>query len=238
MSGSRWFPAITAAFATCLVVSNIIAVKLLTIGPLVLPAGVIIFPVAYIFGDILTEVYGFSRARQAIWIGFICNLIAVVAIWLAGILPSAPFWTTGSYDTVEEAQQAYDAILGFAPRLLIASFLAYLVGEFLNSYVMARMKVWTEGKLLWTRTIGSTLAGQLADSLIFISVAFAGTMVAVDLFQVVLSQWLFKSAYEIIVTPATYWVVNTLKRVERVDVYDVHTDFNPFKVRVEGSIGE
>ncbi len=233
MPASRWYPAITAAFATSLVISNIIAVKLITFGPLTLPAAVIIFPVAYIFGDILTEVYGYSRARRAIWIGFSCNLIAVIAIWLAGLLPAAPFWTANTYDTVEEAQQAYDAILGFAPRLLVASFLAYLVGEFLNSYVMARMKIWTEGKLLWARTIASTLFAQFADSFIFVTLAFAGIMAAADLVEVILSQWLVKSAYEIIATPLTYWIVNSLKRVEKLDVYDRTTDFNPFKVRVD-----
>lgn len=238
MAGSKWYPAITAAFATSLVISNIIAVKLITVGPLVLPAAVIIFPIAYIFGDILTEVYGYAKARQAIWIGFTCNLIAVMAIWLAGLIPAAPFWTANTYDTVEEAQLAYDAILGFAPRLLMASFLAFLVGEFLNSYVLARMKVWTEGRYLWTRTIGSTLVGQLADSFIFITIAFAGSMVASDLVEVIISQWLFKSGYEIIVTPLTYWIVNSLKRVEKVDVYDRSTEFNPFKVQVESSSGK
>ena len=238
MVGSKWYPAITAAFATSLVISNIIAVKLITVGSLVLPAAVIIFPFAYIFGDILTEVYGYSKARQAIWIGFACNLIAVVAIWVAGLIPAAPFWTANTYDTVEEAQLAYEAKLGFAPRLLVASFLAYLVGEFLNSYVLARMKIWTEGRHLWSRTIGSTLIGQLADSIIFITIAFGGAMGAAELLQVILSQWLFKSGYEIIVTPLTYWIVNSLKRVEKVDVFDNETDFNPFKVQAQSPNGE
>ncbi|MGB3717470.1 MAG: queuosine precursor transporter [Candidatus Promineifilaceae bacterium] len=238
MPGSRWYPAITAAFATSLVISNIIAVKLITFGPLTLPAAVIIFPVAYIFGDILTEVYGYSRARGAIWIGFSCNLIAVIAIWLAGLLPAAPFWTANTYDTVEDAQRAYDAILGFAPRLLMASFLAFLVGEFLNSYVLARMKLWTEGKLLWTRTIGSTLVGQFADSFIFVTIAFSGIMVAADLVEVILSQWFVKSAYEVIATPLTYWIVNSLKRIEKLDVFDRNTDFNPFKLRVDRPRGK
>ena len=238
MSNSRWYPAITAAFATSLVISNIIAVKLITIGPLVLPAAVIIFPIAYIFGDVLTEVYGYSKARQAIWIGFSCNLIAVVAIWLAGLLPAAPFWTANTYDTVDEAQKAYDAIMGFAPRLLAASFLAYLVGEFLNSYVMARMKVRTGGRFLWTRTIASTLVGQLADSFIFVTIAFAGIMASADLVEVVLSQWFVKSAYEVLATPLTYWIVNALKRIEGIDVYDRTTDFNPFKVQADHLSGE
>lgn len=227
---TTWFPAVTAVFVTCLIISNIIAVKLVTIGPLVLPAAVILFPIAYIFGDVLTEVYGYARARQVIWIGFGCNLLAVVIIWLAGLLPPAPFWDASVYDSPAAAQQAYNAILGFAPRLLFASFIAYLFGEFLNALVLAKMKVATEGRYLWARTIGSTLVGQLADSGIFITLAFIGTVPTGVLGQLILTQWLFKSAYEVVATPATYAVVNYLKRVEQEDYYDRHTDFNPFRL--------
>lgn len=225
----RWLPAITAVFVTALIIANIIAVKLISVGPIALPAAIIIFPISYIFGDILTEVYGYGRARQVIWIGFGCNLLAVVAIWLGGLLPPAPFWTA-SYDTPQAAQQAYQAILGFTPRLLVASFIAYLFGEFLNSFVLARMKVITQGKYLWTRTIGSTLVGQLADSGIFITLAFIGTIPTAALTQLILAQWLVKSAYEALVTPLTYAVVNYLKRVENEDVFDRYTDFNPFRL--------
>lgn len=134
------------------------------------------------------------------------------------MLPAASFWTANTFETVDEVQRAYDAILGFAPRLLAASFLAYLVGEFLNSYVMARMKIRTEGRYLWTRTIASTLVGQLADSFIFVTIALAGIMAFADLVEVVLSQWFVKSAYEVLATPLTYWIVNTLKRIEEIDV--------------------
>ena len=173
----RWYPAAVALLATSLVVSNIIAVRLIAIRlsdaiELTLPAAIVLFPIAYIVGDVLTEVYGYPAARRGIWIAFGCNLLAVVAIWLAGILPAASFWTAGVYENPEQADQAYRAILGFAPRLLVASFLAYLVGEFLNSFVLAKMKVRTEGRYLWMRTIGSTIVGQGADSLIFITVAF------------------------------------------------------------------
>lgn len=228
-SPQGWYPAIVAAFSAALIVSNIIAVKLTDLFGLTLPAAVILFPVAYIFGDVLTEVYGYARARQAIWIGFGCNLLAVVAIYLGGRLPAADFWDAGHYAGPEQAQLAYQAILGFAPRLLLASFLAYLVGEFLNSYVLARLKLATAGRLLWVRTVASTLVGQGADSAIFISVSFAGVIPAAALGSAVLSQWLFKSAYEALATPLTYWVVNALKRAEGVDVFDRETDFRPVR---------
>ena len=131
----RWFPFVTAIFVTVLIISNIIAVKLVSIGGLVLPAAVILFPIGYIFGDILTEVYGYANARKVIWTGFFCNLLAVIAIWIGGILPAAPFWSAGNFQSPDTAQQAYSAILGFTPRLLVASFIAYLIGEFLNSFV-------------------------------------------------------------------------------------------------------
>lgn len=230
MNRLRWFPAISAVFVTCLVVSNIIAVKIASVGPLFLPAAVIIFPIAYIFGDILTEVYGFARARQVIWLGFACNLLAVAAIWIAIQLSPAPFWTTGAYDSAADAQRAFEAILGFAPRLLVASFAAYLAGEFLNSVVLARLKIATQGKYLWTRTIGSTIVGQFADSAIFLTIAFAGTAAAGDLARLIVTQWLVKTAYEAIATPLTYLVVNALKRSEQIDVYDRDTDFNPFRL--------
>jgi queuosine precursor transporter len=225
--GYRWFNLLTAIFVTTLVTSNIIAVKLVNLGGLVVPSAVILFPVAYIFGDVLTEVYGYSRARQVIWIGFLCNLLAVLAFWIAGLLPPAAFWTANVYSSPAEAQQAYQAILGFTPRLLLASFLAYLVGEFLNSFVLARLKVRTEGRYLWLRTISSTIIGQGADSLIFISLAFWGIIPPAGLATAILSQWLVKVVFEILATPLTYWVVNALKRSEGVDVYDRDTDFNP-----------
>jgi uncharacterized integral membrane protein (TIGR00697 family) len=229
MQPSRWYPGVVAFFATTLVVSNIIAVKVFDLFGLSLPAAVVLFPLAYIVGDVLTEVYGYSRARQAIWIGFGCNLIAVVAIWIAGLLPPAAFWNAGIYSGPEEADQAYRAILGFAPRLLAASFAAYLVGEFLNSFVLARLKVATGGRYLWTRTIGSTLIGQAADSAIFITLAFTGVLPAAVLLQAILSQWLVKTVYEAIATPLTYRVVNLLKRSEGLDVFDRETQFSPFR---------
>lgn len=223
----RWLPAITAVFVTSLIVSNIIAVKLFSAGPAILPAAIIIFPISYIFGDVLTEVYGYARARQVIWIAFLCNLLAVVAIWISIQLPPAPFWSVGIYGSPEVSQKAYEAILGFAPRLLMASFIAYLFGEFLNSYVLARMKIATNGRYLWMRTIGSTLVGQLADTGIFILLAFYGTIPVHMLLNLIVSQWLIKCAYEAAATPFTYLVVGYLKRTENEDYYDRRTNFNP-----------
>ena len=216
---SPWLVVITAVFVTCLLTANIIAVKLVALGDLVVPAAIVIFPLSYIFGDVLTEVYGYRTARRVIWLGFGCNLLMVVAIAIGQALPPAGFW---------DAQPAYERILGFTPRLLVASFAAYLVGEFANSYVLARLKIATRGRWLWTRTIGSTLVGQALDSLVFIVVAFAGIMPSVEaLLTAVVTQWLLKSAYEVVATPLTYAVVTFLKRAERLDAYDHDTRFNP-----------
>lgn len=223
----RWLPLVTAIFVTTLVISNIIAVKLVSVAGLVLPAAVVLFPIAYIFGDILTEVYGYGNARRVIWTGFFCNLLAVAAIWVAGLLPAAPFWTAGAFKSAETAQQAYSAILGFAPRLLVASFIAYLLGEFLNSFVMAKLKLRTQGRFLWLRTITSTLVGEGADSAVFISVAFWGILAPGSMVTSILSQWLFKVVYEVLATPLTYLIVNALKRSENEDYFDRNTDFNP-----------
>src|SRR5262249_17597311 len=160
-----WFLLVTVLFVTCLITANIIAVKAIVVWGMVLPAAIIIFPVSYILGDVLTEVYGYRQARRVILLGFLCNLIVVVAIAIPQALPGAAFW---------EAQPAYERILGSTPRILTASFIAYLVGEFANAFVLAKMKLATRGRWLWTRTIGSTLVGQALDSAIFITLAFAG----------------------------------------------------------------
>lgn len=217
---SPWYLIITAFFITSLLTANIIAVKLVQIAGLIVPAGLIVFPLSYIFGDVLTEVYGYRRARLTIWLGFASNLLMVVAIWVGGLLPPAPFW--------QENQQAYETILGFAPRLLLASFIAYLAGEFANALILARMKVATRGRFLWMRTIGSTIIGQGLDTVIFILVAFGNT--GQPLAQIILNQWLIKVAYEALATPLTYAVVNFLKQKEGIDVYDVGTNFNPLSL--------
>ncbi len=223
----RVLPIIAALFVTCLLTANIIAVKLFVVAGVALPAGVVIFPLSYLFGDVLTEVYGYAQARRVIWLGFVCNLLMVIAIWIAQELPSAPFWT---------GQSAYEQILGFTPRLLAASFAAYLVGEFANSFVLAKLKIATKGRWLWTRTISSTMVGQLLDSTVFITMAFAGTGVPA-LGSLIVAQWLFKSTYEVVATPLTYLVVNTLKRIEGIDTFDYGTNFNPILLAANDSVG-
>ena len=218
---SGYFLLIAAVFVTCLLTANIVAVKLVDILGFILPAAVLIFPVSYITGDVLTEVYGYRQARRVIWLGFFCNALMVAAIWAGQILPPASFW---------DAQPAYERILGYTPRLLLASLLAYLVGEFANSFVLAKMKIATRGRRLWMRTIGSTLVGQGLDSAVFMTLAFAGAIPTTALAGAVVTQWLAKSAYEALATPLTYAVVNLLKRKEGVDVYDHDTRFNPLLI--------
>ena len=218
----RWLPLVTGLFVTVLIISNIVAVKVVTLGPLVVTAAIALFPVSYILADVLTEVYGYAVARRVIWIGFLCNLVAVLAIMIGGLLPAAPFW---------QGQDAYAAILGFSARLLAASFVAYLGGEFLNAFVLAKLKLRTGGRHLWLRTIGSTLVGQALDSSVFVVVAFAGVLPGDALVATVLSQWAAKSLYEALATPLTYLVVRFLKRSEGVDHYDRDTRFNPLAVR-------
>ncbi len=214
------FVAITAVFIASLISANIIAVKLVVIAGQVLPAAIVIFPVSYIVGDVLTEVYGYRRARAVIWLGFVSNLLVVAAIWIGGQLPPAGFW--------QENQQAYDTILGYAPRILVASFVAYLVGEFANALILSRMKVATRGRWLWSRTIGSTVVGQGLDSVVFITIAFAGQVPG--LWHLVWVQWLAKVLYEIAATPATYAVVSWLKRKEGIDTFDYNVSLNPLGV--------
>jgi uncharacterized integral membrane protein (TIGR00697 family) len=219
MKVSHRFVVIAAIFITCLITANIIAVKVISVGPVILPAAIIIFPISYIFGDILTEVYGYRWARRVIWLGFICNLIFVIFAWVGQVLPAAPFW---------EKQEAYVSILGYTWRLLIASFCGYLVGEFANSFVLAKMKILTRGRWLWSRTIGSTVVGQGLDTSVFITLAYIGTASFVPI--MILYHWLIKTGYEAVATPFTYAMVNYLKKKEAVDTYDYETKFNPFLV--------
>ncbi|HLT19808.1 MAG TPA: queuosine precursor transporter [Thermomicrobiales bacterium] len=220
---SLWFVAVTALFVTALITANITAVKVVEIWRVQVPAGTLtLFPLSYIFGDVLTEVYGFRRARLVIWLGFFCNLIAVIAIYVGGLLPAAEFW---------QDQEAYDTILGFTWRLLAASFAGYLAGEFVNSAIISRLKLITKGRWLWSRTITSTVFGQFVDTGIFIAIAFWGVIPGGELWETFLHAWLIKVAYETLATPLTYLVVNYLKRVEQTDVYDYGTQLNPFGLR-------
>lgn len=215
------FQACTAVFITCLLTANIVAAKLVVVAGVVVPAGIIIFPVSYIVADVLTEVWGYGAARRVIWLGFACNALMVAAIWAAGALPAAPFW---------KGDAAYAEILGATPRLLAASFVAYLAGEFANAYVMARVKILTRGRWLWVRTIGSTIVGEGLDSLVFVTLAFAGAVPPGVLAGIVAGQWIFKVLYEAAATPLTYAVVGWLKSRERVDTFDYDTDFNPIRL--------
>jgi queuosine precursor transporter len=204
------FVVVAGIFVTTLVVSNIIAVKLVEVQGRVFDAGNILFPLAYLLGDVLTEVYGFRAARRVIMLGFACNLLAVGAIQIAIVLPAAGFWT--------ENQAAYETVLGTTWRIFAASLCAYLVGELTNSFVLSRMKVATGGRFLWSRTIGSTIVGQGLDSAIFVTIAFAGT--GVELAETIITTWLIKVAWEAAATPLTYVVVNQLKQREGIDVFD------------------
>ncbi|MBI5649086.1 MAG: queuosine precursor transporter [Chloroflexi bacterium] len=217
----RYLNLVTGVFVTCLIVSNIIAAKIVSVNGIIMSAAIVIFPISYIFGDILTEVYGYAKARQIIWIGFACNALAVIAMQIGGVLPPAEFWT---------GQDAYQTILGTTPRLLLASLIAFLAGEFINSFVLAKLKIVTRGRWLWSRTISSTLVGQGFDTIVFTIIAFTGVLGSGEMVNITITEWLLKSAYEALATPFTYAIVNYLKRVEHEDYYDYDTDFNPFKI--------
>jgi queuosine precursor transporter len=227
----RSFDLVMAAFVTILLLSNVLGagkvatVDLPGIGDWPFGAGILFFPISYVIGDVLTEVYGYARARRVIWTGFAALLFMAFMSWVVVALPPAPDWTN---------QSAYEAVFGQVPRIVFASMIAFWAGEFVNSYVLAKMKIWTEGKHLWSRTIGSTLAGQGVDSLIFYPLAFWGAEGwTTDLvLKVLFTQWALKVAWEALLTPVTYAVVGWLKRREGVDVYDKDTDFTPFRAKV------
>ena len=227
----RYFDFVMAAFVAILLLSNVIGagkvavIDLPFVGIWPFGAGILFFPLSYVIGDVLTEVYGYARARRVIWAGFGATLFMAMMAWIVVALPPAPGWIN---------QPAYEAVFGQVPRIVLASVCAFWAGEFVNSYVMARMKVWTAGRHLWTRTIGSTFVGQGVDSLIFYPLAFWGAagwtphLVVVVLF----TQWALKVGWEVLLTPVTYAVVGGLKRAEGVDVFDRDTDFSPFRTRV------
>ena len=209
-------------FATCLLISNILATKILMIGPWAAPAGVLIFPIAYILNDVITEVWGFKKARLIIWAGFAVNILAVSFFTLGILVPGAPFW---------QNQEAFSTVLGNTPRIVMASLSAYLIGSFLNAFVMSRMKVATKGKGFSGRAILSTVAGESADSLIFISIAFAGVFPIGVLVTMIFTQAMLKTAYEILILPVTIWVVSFVKRTEGVDTFDTNLSYNLFRVK-------
>ncbi len=215
----RYYDLIMAAFVTVLLVSNIVSTKITHLGPFSFDAGTLLFPLAYIFGDVLTEVYGYARSRRVIWVGFAANLLMSAIIMLVGALPAAEGWPF---------QESYMNVLGLTPRIVIASLVAYWAGEFSNSFVLAKMKLATKGRFLWTRTIGSTIVGEAVDTAIFATVAFLGVLPSSLLVTVIISNYVFKVGVEIVFTPLTYLIVGGLKRAEGVDYYDRKTNFNPF----------
>jgi uncharacterized integral membrane protein (TIGR00697 family) len=218
--GTRCFDIVAVAFVSVYLISQVSSSKLFMIGSVQLPGAAVVFPLSYIFGDILTEVYGYARTRRVIWAGFGAAVLMALVLWIVQVLPPATGWRD---------QPAYEAILGVVPRMVLGSIVAYWAGEFANSYVMARMKVLTGGRFLWTRTVGSTVVGQAVDSGVFIVVAFAGRLPWGAMMQISATLYLFKVAYEVVATPLTYAVVKWLKRVEQVDVFDRATDFTPFR---------
>lgn len=220
----KYFDIVGMVFVAILLISNIAAQKLFAFGPFTFTAGIIVFPFAYIFGDILTEVYGYARSRRVIWTGFACNIFLVIVIAISIWLPPAEGWPL---------QEQFASVLGMVPRIVVASLIAYWAGEFSNSYVLAKMKVWMEGRQLWMRTIGSTIVGQGIDTTLFAIIAFAGVLPATVITKAIISGYIFKVVYEAVITPVTYLIVGALKRLEGIDVYDRETDFNPFSLSID-----
>ncbi|MEP2988759.1 MAG: queuosine precursor transporter [Parasphingorhabdus sp.] len=220
----RYFDFVMAAFVTVLLLSNVIGAAKPTFIEIngeqwIYGAGILFFPLGYVIGDILTEVYGYARARRVIWAGFGALIFMAFMSWVVVSLPPAANW---------DGQEAYESVFGQVPRIVAASIVAFWAGEFVNSYVMAKMKVWTEGKMLWSRTIGSTVVGQGVDSIIFYPLAFWGIWEPMTVFTVMVTNWLLKVLWEAVLTPVTYVVIGWLKKREGVDIYDEQTNFTPF----------
>jgi uncharacterized integral membrane protein (TIGR00697 family) len=223
--GFRWYDFMMAAFVAILLLSNVIgADKAATLGGFTFGAGILFFPVSYVLGDVLTEVYGYARARRCIWAGFVAMLFMAFMSWVVVSLPPAASWKN---------QAAYEAVFGQVPRIVFASICAFWAGEFVNAFVLARMKVWTKGRHLWTRTVSSTLFGQGVDSLIFYPLAFLGAVGWTPhlVLVVMTTNWAMKVGWEVLLTPVTYAVVGFLKHAEGVDVFDTHTNFSPFRAK-------
>ena len=223
MRSFKYFDIILGLFVAVLLISNVASAKILKLGPFTFDGGTILFPLSYIFGDILTEVYGYKRSRRVIWTGFFAALLMSFVFIIVGKLPAAEGWLN---------QEAYDKILGLTPRIVIASLLAYFSGEFSNSFTLAKLKIFTKGRWLWSRTIGSTVVGEGVDTLLFVIIAFGGVLPTSLLITVIISNYIFKVGFEIFFTPVTYAIVGFLKKKEEVDTYDYDTNFNPFTLKV------
>lgn len=218
----KYLGAISVFFVSVLLISNVASTKIVDLKWFIFDGGTLLFPFSYIFGDILTEVYGYKKSRNVIWLGFFMALLMSVVFIIVGKLPSASGWNN---------QVAYDAILGLTPRIVFASLIAYFSGSFLNSFVLAKMKILTKGKMLWTRTIGSTIIGEFVDSTLFVLLAFFGILPNSLLLTLIISNYIFKTTIEILFTPVTYKIVKFLKTKEEEDYYDTNTNFNPFVVK-------
>jgi uncharacterized integral membrane protein (TIGR00697 family) len=216
----RYLDLITGLFVAVLLISNIASTKIVLIWRFTFDGGTILFPLSYIFGDILTEVYGYSKGRRVIWIGFFSALLMALTLGIISILKPAPGWAF---------QEAFIKILGQAPRIVTASLVAYFCGEFLNSFILAKIKIFTKGRMLWIRTIGSTVIGEGVDTLLFVLIAFSGVYDWKLVFLIIVSNYVFKVGFEILLTPLTYGIVGGLKRREKVDYFDYKTNFNPFR---------
>lgn len=216
----RYFDVIMALFVAILLISNLASTKIARMWLFTFDGGTILFPLSYIFGDILTEVYGYQRSRKVIWTGFAATLLMSLVLWVVQKLPPAAGW---------ENQQAYETLLGFVPRIVLASLIAYFAGEFSNAYLMSKLKIRTKGKYLWVRTIGSTIVGEGIDTAIFCFVAFYGTLPNSLLISVIASNYIFKTGIEVLFTPLTYLAVGFLKRKEQTDIYDTGISYNPFR---------
>jgi queuosine precursor transporter len=216
----RYLDALTTAFVVVLLISNLLAQKLVRLGPVTTSGAVILFPITYIFGDIFTEIYGYAASRRAIWLGFFGTALLYTVSSAVLALPADPAWQNA---------RAFQTVFGFLPRILIASLVAFWAGEFANSYTMARLKLLTGGRMLWTRTVGSTVVGQAVDTALVVTLTFAGIVETRKLIVMILTGYALKVAYEVLATPVTYLIINALKRAESIDTFDRHTDFNPFR---------
>ena len=220
----QYYDLILASFVAFLLISNIAAVKLIAFGSVITDGGALLFPLTYIFGDILTEVYGYRYTRRAIWAGFAAMALASATFFIVQNLPASSDWPN---------QAAFDTVLGFVPRIAAASLVAYLFGEFLNAFVLAKLKVRTKGQQLWARLIGSTVVGQLFDTIIFALIAFGGILRGNDMVRFIIIGWLFKVAVEVVMLPVTYRIIAFLKRHEGMDAYDKDTDFRPLQLAAQ-----
>lgn len=216
--------AIAVIFVSVLLISNVASSKIVSFWSLGLDGGTILFPLSYIFGDVLTEVYGYARTRKVIWLGVLMNLLMAAVFIVVGMLPAAGDWPY---------QTAYEAILGWTPRIVVASVIAYFAGEFSNSFILAKLKIWMKGRRLWVRTIGSTLVGQACDTLLFVVIAFYGVLPNELIITLIISNYIFKAGVEAVFTPFTYMIISFLKRSEGIDFYDRKTNFNPFYLKEE-----